>query len=212
MDFDLHMFIGAGAYICGGRNGAARIPGRQAGQAAFQAAVSRELRLVRETDTINNTQSFASVPTIMRKGAVWFAGLGPLNSGGTIIFSVSGHVEKPGNFELPLGVPFKDLMELAGGVWKGRKLKAVIPAAPPARSLPGDVMWATNMDYDSVKKAGSSIGTGAVIVMDETTCMVRALERLARFYMSESCGQCTPCREGHRMARPHAEADHRRPG
>jgi NADH-quinone oxidoreductase subunit F len=136
------------------------------------------------------------VPTILRKGAAWFAGLGPLNSGGTVIFSVSGHVTKPGNFELPMGIPFKDLMDLCGGVWKGRKLKAVIPGGSSCMVLPADVMWVTNMDYDSLKKAGSSFGTGAVIVMDETTCMVRALERLARFYMAESCGQCTPCREG----------------
>ena len=119
-----------------------------------------------------------------------------LNSGGTVIFSVSGHVTKPGNLELPMGIPFKDLMELCGGVWKGRKLKAVIPGGSSCMVLPADVMWGVNMDYDSLKKAGSSFGTGAVIVMDETTCMVRALERLARFYMSESCGQCTPCREG----------------
>jgi NADH-quinone oxidoreductase subunit F len=132
----------------------------------------------------------------LRKGAAWFAGLGPPNSGGTLIFSVSGHVEKPGNYELPLGIPFKDLMDICGGIWKGRKLKAVIPGGSSCPVVPGEIMWNTNMDYDSVKKAGSSVGTGAVIVMDETTCMVRALERLARFYMSESCGQCTPCREG----------------
>jgi hypothetical protein len=95
-----------------------------------------------------------------------------------------------------MGIPFKDLMELCGGVWKGRKLKAVIPGGSSCMVVPAEIMWNTNMDYDSLKKAGSSFGTGAVIVMDETTCMVRALERLARFYMSESCGQCTPCREG----------------
>ncbi len=132
----------------------------------------------------------------MRKGAAWFAGLGPPNSGGTVIFSVSGHVDKPGDLERPLGIPFAEPLALAGGVWKGRKLKAVIPVGSSVPVVPGDVMLATNMDYDSVKNAGSSIGTGAVIVMDETTCMVRALERLARFDHSESCGQCTPCREG----------------
>ena len=146
--------------------------------------------------TINNTQSYASVPTILRKGAAWFAGLGPANSGGTMIFSMSGHVGKPGNFELPLGIPFKDLLELSGGVWKGRKLKAVIPGGVSVPVVPAEAIMPATMDYDSVKKAGSSLGTGSVIVMDETTCMVRTLERISRFYMSESCGQCTPCREG----------------
>jgi NADH-quinone oxidoreductase subunit F len=146
--------------------------------------------------TINNTQSYASVPTILRRGAQWFAELGPKNSGGTAIFSVSGHINKPGNFEVPLGIPFSDLLELAGGVLDGRKLKAVIPGGSSVPVVPGDTMLKTNMDYDSLKAAGSSIGSAAVIVMDETTCMVRVLERLARFYKSESCGQCTPCREG----------------
>ncbi len=166
------------------------------GKPRFKPPFPANFGLFGKPTTINNTQSFASVPTIMRKGAAWFAGLGPVNSGGTVIFSVSGHVEKPGNLELPMGIPFKDLMELCGGVWKGRKLKAVIPGGSSCMVVPAEIMWNTNMDYDSLKKAGSSFGTGAVIVMDETTCMVRALERLARFYMSESCGQCTPCREG----------------
>ena len=194
--FDLYTTHGFGAYICGEETALLEsLEGKQ-GKPRFKPPFPANFGLFGKPTTINNTQSFASVPTILRKGAGWFAGLGPVNSGGTIIFSVSGHVEKPGNFELPLGIPFKELMALAGGVWKGRKLKAVIPGGSSCPVLPADIMWATNMDYDSVKKAGSSIGTGAVIVMDETTCMVRALERLSRFYMSESCGQCTPCREG----------------
>src|SRR5580692_8543153 len=196
IDFDLHTFIGAGAYICGEETALLdSLEGKQ-GKPRFKPPFPANFGLYGKPTTINNTQSFASVPTIMRKGAAWFAGLGPPNSGGTVIFSMSGHVAKPGDFELPLGIPFSDLLALAGGVWKGRKLKAVIPGGSSVPVVPGDVMMATNMDYDSVKKAGSSIGTGAVIVMDETTCMVRALERLARFYYSESCGQCTPCREG----------------
>jgi NADH-quinone oxidoreductase subunit F len=118
------------------------------------------------------------------------------NSGGTLIFSVSGHVNKPLNVELPLGIPFADLLELAGGVRGGRKLKAVIPGGVSVPVVPGDVMMQATMDYDGVKKAGSALGTGSVIVMDETTCMVRTLERISRFYFAESCGQCTPCREG----------------
>ena len=136
------------------------------------------------------------VPMKARKGAEWFAGLGPKNSGGTIIFSVSGHVGKPGNFELPMGIPFADLLALSGGVWKGRKLKAVIPGGCSVPVVPGEAMMKVNMDYDALRGVGSAVGSAAVIVMDETTCMVRVLERISRFYMSESCGQCTPCREG----------------
>jgi NADH-quinone oxidoreductase subunit F len=136
------------------------------------------------------------VPTILRKGAKWFVDLGVPNSAGTMIFSVSGHVNKPLNIELPLGIPFKDLLEIAGGVLGGRKLKAVIPGGVSVPVVPADIMMQANMDYDSLKKAGSSLGTGSMIVMDETTCMVKALERISRFYFAESCGQCTPCREG----------------
>ena len=146
--------------------------------------------------TINNTQSLASVPAILRNGASWFAGLGPDGSGGTAQFSVSGHIEKPGNFELPMGIPFKDLLDLCGGVLGGRKLKAVIPGGASTKVLTADTIMECSMDYNSLQQAGSSFGTGAVIVMDETTCMVSVLRRIARFYMAESCGQCTPCREG----------------
>ncbi len=196
VDFDLHMFVGAGAYICGEETALLESLEGKPGRPRFKPPFPANFGLYGKPTTINNTQSFASVPTIMRKGAAWFAGLGPVNSGGTVIFSVSGHVGRPGNFELPLGIPFKDLLALAGGVWKGRRLKAVIPGGSSVPVMPAAAILPINMDYDSVKTAGSSIGTGAVIVMDESTCMVRALERLSRFYMSESCGQCTPCREG----------------
>jgi len=136
------------------------------------------------------------VPAIIRNGAAWFAGLGPEGSGGTAQFSVSGHIEKPGNYELPMGIPFQDLLELCGGVWKGRKLKAVIPGGSSCRVLPAEIIMECTMDFNSLQEAGSSFGTGAVIVMDETTCMVKMLRRISRFYMAESCGQCTPCREG----------------
>jgi NADH-quinone oxidoreductase subunit F len=136
------------------------------------------------------------VPTILRKGPEWFAKLGTTNAGGTVVFSVSGHVNKPGNYELPLGIPFRDLLEIAGGVRGGRALKAVIPGGSSVKVVPGPVMLGANMDYDSLRAIGSSVGSAAVIVMDETTCMVRTLERISRFYKSESCGQCTPCREG----------------
>ena len=146
--------------------------------------------------TINYMQSLTCVPKTIDKGALWFAALGPENSGGTALFSVSGHVEKPGNYELPMGMPFKDLLELCGGVWGGRKLKAVIPGGSSCRVLPAEIIMDCTMDYTSLQAAGSSFGTGAVMVMDETTCMVKVLRRIARFYMAESCGQCTPCREG----------------
>jgi NADH-quinone oxidoreductase subunit F len=196
VDFDLHAFVGAGAYICGEETALLdSLEGKQ-GKPRFKPPFPAAFGLYGKPTTINNAQTFASVPTIMRKGAAWFAALGPPNSGGTVIFSVSGHVASPGNFEVPLGIAFKDLLALAGGIWKGRKLKAVIPGGSSVPVVPAAVMLEANMDFDSLKKAGSSLGSAAVIVMDETTCMVSVLERLSRFYMSESCGQCTPCREG----------------
>ncbi len=196
VDFDLHTFVGAGAYICGEETGLLESLEGKPGKPRFKPPFPANFGLYGQPTTINNTQSFASVPTILRKGPEWFAQLGPANSGGTVIFSVSGHVARPGNFELPLGVPFADLLELAGGVRGERKLKAVIPGGSSVPVVPAEVMLKTNMDYDSVRAAGSAIGSAAVIVMDETTCMVRVLERISRFYMAESCGQCTPCREG----------------
>jgi NADH-quinone oxidoreductase subunit F len=196
VDFDLHAFVGAGAYICGEETALLdSLEGKQ-GKPRFKPPFPAAFGLYGAPTTINNCQSFASVPTILRKGPEWFAALGPKNSGGTNIFSVSGHVAKPGNYEVPLGIPFADLLEMAGGVWQGRKLKAVIPGGSSTPVLPAAVIMGLNMDYDSLRAAGSGVGSAAVIVMDETTCMVRALERLSRFYMSESCGQCTPCREG----------------
>ena len=196
VDYDLYACMGAGAYICGEETALLEsLEGKQ-GRPRFKPPFPANYGLFGKPTTINNAQSFASVPTILRKGPEWFAGLGPQNSGGTVIFSVSGHVEKPGNFELPMGVPFRDLLAMAGGVLGGRKLKAVIPGGSSVPVVPGEVMLELNMDYDSLRKAGSAIGSAAVIVMDETTDMVRVLERLSRFYHMESCGQCTPCREG----------------
>ena len=145
---------------------------------------------------INNTETYASVPVILEKGAKWFSELGVQNSGGSKIFSVSGHVQKPGNFEVSMGIPFTDLLALAGGMKNGAKLKAVIPGGTSMPVLPAEIIMKTNMDYDSLMKAGSMLGSGGVIVMDESTCMVKALARISKFYMHESCGQCTPCREG----------------
>ena len=196
VDFDLYTFVGAGAYICGEETALLDSLQGKTGKPRFKPPFPAAFGLYGMPTTINNTQSYASVPTILRRGAHWFAELGPKNSGGTAIFSVSGHINKPGNFEVPLGIPFTDLLELAGGVLAGRQLKAVIPGGSSVPVVPAATMLTLNMDYDSLRTGGSSIGSAAVIVMDETTCMVRVLERLSRFYMSESCGQCTPCREG----------------
>jgi NADH-quinone oxidoreductase subunit F len=196
IDFDIYTFVGAGAYICGEETAMLDSLEGKPGKPRFKPPFPANFGLYGAPTTINNTQSFASVPAILRKGGEWFMQLGPKNAAGTVIFSVSGHVEKPANLELPLGIPFKDLLDLCGGVKGGRKLKAVIPGGLSVPVVPGDIMMKTNMDYDSLKAAGSAIGSAGVIVMDETTCMVRVLERITRFYKSESCGQCTPCREG----------------
>ena len=196
VDMDIHTFVGAGAYICGEETAMLDSLEGKPGKPRFKPPFPANFGLYGAPTTINNTQSFASVPAILRKGPQWFVDLGPKNAAGTVIFSVSGHVEKPANIEVPLGIPFKDLLDLCGGVKGGRKLKAVIPGGLSVPVVPGDIMMKTNMDYDSLKAAGSAIGSAAIIVMDETTCMVKVLERITRFYKSESCGQCTPCREG----------------
>ena len=196
VDFDLYAYVGAGAYICGEETALLEsLEGKQ-GKPRFKPPFPANKGLYGKPTTINNTQTFASVPAIMRNGAAWFADLGVEGSGGTAIFSVSGHVERPGNFEVGLGIPFAELLALAGGVWQGRKLKAVIPGGSSAPVLPAAAIMEARMDFESIKKAGSMLGSGAVMVMDETTCMVRTLERICRFYHMESCGQCTPCREG----------------
>jgi NADH-quinone oxidoreductase subunit F len=196
IDFDLYTFVGAGAYICGEETALLEsLEGKQ-GKPRFKPPFPANFGLYGKPTTINNTQSLASVPSIMRNGANWFASIGVEGSGGTAQFSVSGHVEKPGNFELPMGVPFKDLLELCGGVLGGRKLKAVIPGGSSVPVMRAETIMECTMDYNSLQQAGSSFGTGAVIVMDETTCMVRVLRRISQFYAAESCGQCTPCREG----------------
>jgi NADH-quinone oxidoreductase subunit F len=196
IDVDIHTFVGAGAYICGEETALLESLEGKVGMPRFKPPFPANYGLYGKPTTINNTQSLASVPAIIRNGAAWFASLGPDGSGGTAQFSVSGHVEKPANLELPMGIPFRDLLELCGGVRDGRKLKAVIPGGSSVPVLPADIIMNCTMDYNSLKEAGSSFGTGAVMVMDETTCMVRVLRRISRFYMAESCGQCTPCREG----------------
>jgi NADH-quinone oxidoreductase subunit F len=196
MDFDIDNCIGAGAYICGEETALLNSLEGKKGMPRFKPPFPANHGLYGRPTNINNTETYASVPVILQNGGKWFADLGLPNNGGLKCFSVSGHVETPGNFEVPLGIPFKDLLARAGGVWKGRKLKAVIPGGSSSKILPADVIMDLTMDFDSLGKAGSMLGSGAVVIMDETTDMVKALWRIAYFYMEESCGQCTPCREG----------------
>lgn len=213
VDFDLYTHLGAGAYICGEETALLNSLEGKKGMPRFKPPFPANFGLYGQPTTINNTETFASVPVILEKGGDWFLKLGKPNNGGTKCFSVSGHVNKPANFEIPLGTPFKMLLELAGGMRDGRRIKAVIPGGSSMPVLPGDVMMGLDMDYDSIQRAGSGLGSGAVIVMDETTCMVDTLYRLSEFYMHESCGQCTPCREGtgwlvrllHRIREGHGE-------
>ncbi len=195
-EFDLHNHLGYGAYVCGEETALLESIEGKKGQPRFKPPFPASFGLYGKPTTINNTETFASIPYIINNGGQKFADLGVPNSGGIKLFSISGHVNNPGNFEVPMGTPFRTLLEMAGGVRNGNKLKAVIPGGSSMPVLPAEIMMDLNMDFDSIQKAGSYLGTGAIIVMDETTCMVRALERLSYFYFEESCGQCTPCREG----------------
>jgi len=196
VDFDLYAHPGAGAYICGEETALLESLEGKKGQPRFKPPFPAGYGLYGRPTTINNTETLASVPTILRNGGQWFLDLGKPNNGGTKIFSVSGHVNKPGNYEVPLGTPFADLLKLAGGMKHGSILKAVIPGGSSVPILPGEIMMNVDMDYDSIAQAGSMLGAGSVIVIDDTTCMVKLLARISHFYFEESCGQCTPCREG----------------
>ena len=196
VSIDLYPSLGAGAYICGEETALLNSLEGKRGLPRYKPPFPANFGLYGKPTTINNTETLSSVPAIMRNGGQWFADLGIPNSGGVKLFSMSGHVNKPGNFEISMGTPFAELLEMAGGVRNGNRLKAVIPGGSSVPVVPGDIMMQANMDYDSIVEAGSMLGSGAVIVMDETTDMVQALRRISRFYFSESCGQCTPCREG----------------
>lgn len=196
IDFELHNHLGAGAYICGEETALLESIEGKKGLPRFKPPFPASYGLFGKPTTINNTETLAAVPYILQQGGQWFLDIGKPNNGGPKLFSVSGHVNKPGNYEVPLGIAFAELLEMAGGVRGGNKLKAVIPGGSSAPVLPASIMMDLTMDYDSLAKAGSMLGSGAVTIMDETTCMVRMLERIAYFYYEESCGQCTPCREG----------------
>lgn len=196
VNFDLYNFLGAGAYICGEETGLIEsLEGKQ-GKPRFKPPFPATFGLYGQPTTVNNTQTLASVPKILEKGHEWYASMGSEKSPGTVIFSVSGHVNNPGNFELPLAIPFDVLLDKAGGVIEGKKLKAVIPGGSSTKILKADVISKCTMDYESLQDAGSALGTGALVVIAEGTCMVNLLKRISRFYYAENCGQCSPCREG----------------
>jgi NADH-quinone oxidoreductase subunit F len=195
-NFQLYAAHGFGAYICGEETALLESLEGKKGQPRFKPPFPASFGLYGKPTTINNTETFAAVPWIIRNGGEAYLECGKPNNGGTKIYSVSGDVELPGNYEVPMGTPFSKLLELAGGVRKGHALKAVIPGGSSSPVVPASMMMECTMDYDSIAKAGSMLGSGAVIVMDDSRCMVEALKRLCYFYMHESCGQCTPCREG----------------
>ncbi|GAB3361098.1 MULTISPECIES: NADH-quinone oxidoreductase subunit NuoF [Giesbergeria] len=194
--FQLHAHHGFGAYICGEETALIESIEGKKGQPRFKPPFPASFGLYGKPTTINNTETFAAVPWIIRNGGAAYLACGKPNNGGTKIFSVSGDVQRPGNYEVPMGTPFATLLDLAGGMRPGRQLKAVIPGGSSSPVLPASIIMECTLDYDSISKAGSMLGSGAVIVMDDTRCMVESLKRLSYFYMHESCGQCTPCREG----------------
>ncbi len=195
-DFDLFAHLGGGAYICGEETALLESIEGKKGQPRFKPPFPASFGLFGKPTTINNTETLASIPMILAKGGKWFSDLGVKNAGGTKCYAVSGHINKPGAYEVRMGTPFEDLLELSGGMWKNRKMKAIIPGGSSTAVIPAENTVGMTMDYDSIAKAGSFLGAGSLMIMDETTDMVKALERLTWFYYDESCGQCTPCREG----------------
>lgn len=188
--------LGAGSYIVGEETAMLNSLEGKRGLPRIKPPFPAQHGLYGQPTTVNNTETLASLPVILEHGVSWFKELGVGESGGSKIFCVSGHVVSPGVFELPLGTPFETLLELAGGLRPGRRLKAVIPGGSSMKILPADVMRSMTMDYESLRNAGSALGSGGVIVMDDSTCMVETLCNVSAFYKHESCGQCTPCREG----------------
>ena len=196
LTIDIYALIGAGAYIVGEETAMLESIEGKRGMPRIKPPFPAIKGLFDKPTIINNTETLASIPKIMLNEDGWYKNIGINSSEGIKIFCMSGHLNKPGNFEIPLGTPFASLLELAGGIWKDRNIKAVIPGGSSVPVVKGDIMMGVNMDYDSIASVGSMLGSGGVIVMDDRTCMVSVLHRISRFYYSESCGQCTPCREG----------------
>ena len=196
--FDLYVHHGAGAYICGEETALLESLEGKKGMPRLKPPFPANMGLYGCPTTVNNVESIAVAPTILRRGAAWFSGFGAKNNAGTKLFSISGHVNKPCNVEEAMSIPFRELIEKhCGGVRGGfDNLLAVIPGGSSVRLVPAAQIADTPMDFDSLSKLRSGLGTAAVIVMDKSTDIVRAITRLSYFYMHESCGQCTPCREG----------------
>ena len=195
-DLELVLHRGAGAYICGEETALLSSLEGLRGQPRLRPPFPAVEGLYASPTVINNVETLCFVPHILRNGAAWFAAIGPEKSPGTKVFSISGKVERPGNYELPMGTPFRVLLEEhAGGVLGGRGLKAWTPGGSSTPLLTAEHLDVP-LDFESVQAAGSLLGTGAVIVIDETDCIVEATRRMMRFYAHESCGKCTPCREG----------------
>ncbi|RZI46457.1 NADH-quinone oxidoreductase subunit NuoF [Candidatus Finniella inopinata] len=197
-DFDVYIHRGAGAYICGEESALLESLEGKKGLPRLKPPFPAQYGLYGCPTTVNNVETIAVVPTILRRGASWFSGLGRPNNAGTKIFSISGHVNKPRNVEEALGIPMRELIENYGGGVRGGwdRLKAVIPGGSSVPLIPKSICDDVLMDFDSLKAVNSGLGTGAVIVMDESTDIIKAIARLSKFYMHESCGQCSPCREG----------------
>ena len=196
VSIDIFSLIGAGAYIVGEETAMLESIEGKRGMPRIKPPFPAIKGLFGKPTIINNTETLASIPKIMRSENDWYKNIGLEKAEGIKMFCMSGHINKPGNFEVPLGTPFRDLLNMSGGVLNNNKLKAVIPGGSSVPVVKGEDMLQTNMDYESITKVGSMLGSGGVIVMDETTCMVSVLQRISRFYYAESCGQCTPCREG----------------
>jgi len=197
-DFDVFVHRGAGAYICGEETALIESLEGKKGQPRLKPPFPANVGVWGCPTTVNNVESIAVAPTILRRGASWFAGLGRPNNAGTKVFSISGHVNNPCNVEEEMGIPLKELIEKhAGGVRGGwDNLLAVIPGGSSVPILPKHICDTVLMDFDSLREEQSGLGTAAVIVMDKSTDVVKAIARLSEFYQHESCGQCTPCREG----------------
>ncbi|WP_044564086.1 NADH-quinone oxidoreductase subunit NuoF [Azospirillum sp. B4] len=197
-DYDIYLHKGAGAYICGEETALIESIEGKKGQPRNKPPFPANAGLYSRPTTVNNVESIAGVPTILRRGPAWFAGIGRPKNVGTKLFCISGHVNKPCNVEEEMGIPLKELIERhAGGVRGGwDNLLAVIPGGSSVPVMPKSVCDTVLMDFDSLREVGSGLGTAAVIVMDKSTDIVKAIARLSKFYMHESCGQCTPCREG----------------
>ncbi|MGC1549177.1 MAG: NADH-quinone oxidoreductase subunit NuoF [Rhodanobacter sp.] len=196
IDIDIYGALGAGAYICGEETALMESLEGKKGQPRFKPPFPANFGLYGKPSTINNTETYASVPTILRKGADWFLAQSKTKNGGPKIFSVSGCVQKGGNFEVPLGTTFDELLEMAGGLRPGRTLKGAIPGGVSMPVLTAEQLKGLPFDYDTLRDLKTGLGSGAIVVLDDTVCTVRFTRRISQFFHKESCGQCTPCREG----------------